>query len=105
MIDWTQVTGFDWDDGNSRKSEEKHDVSQSEAEQLFFNQPLLLLEDHKHSHAENRYHALGTTDDERFLHVTFTLRTSRTLIRIISARVMHRKERKIYEQSKTDAQI
>jgi len=99
MIDWRQVTGFDWDEGNSRKSENKHDVSQSEAEQVFFNQPLLVLEDSKHSQKENRYHALGITDDERFLHITFTLRALGALIRIISARDMHRKERKIYEQS------
>jgi uncharacterized DUF497 family protein len=99
MIDWRQATGFDWDEGNSRKSENKHDVSQSEAEQVFFNQPLLVLEDSKHSQKEIRYHALGIADDERFLHITFTLRASGTLIRIISARDMHRKERKIYEQS------
>ncbi len=99
MIDWRQATGFDWDEGNSRKSEHKHDVSQSEAEQVFFNQPLLVPEDSKHSQKESRYHALGITDDERFLHITFTLRASGTLIRIISARDMHKKERKIYEQS------
>ncbi len=99
MIDWRQATGFDWDEGNSRKSEHKHDVSQSEAEQVFFNQPLLVLEDSEHSQKESRYHALGITDDERFLHITFTLRASGALIRIISARYMHRKERKIYEQS------
>ena len=101
MVDWAQVTGFDWDDGNSRKSEKKHGVSQPEAEQVFFNQPLLVLEDHKHSHGENRFHALGATDDVRFLHITFTLRISGTLIRIISARDMHKKERRVYEQSKT----
>ena len=103
MIDWTQVTGFNWDEGNARKSVEKHDVSQSEAEQIFFNQPLLLLEDSKHSQKESRYHALGITDDKRFLHITFTLRESGTLIRVISARDMNRKERKVYEQSKTDS--
>ena len=103
MIDWTQVTGFNWDEGNARKSVEKHDVSQSEAEQIFFNQPLLLLEDSKHSQKESRYHALGITDDKRFLHITFTLRESGTLIRVISARNMNRKERKVYEQSKTDS--
>ncbi len=102
MADWKQATGFDWDDGNSRKSERKHIVSQSEAEQVFFNQPLLVLEDGKHSQKESRYHALGITDDKRFLHITFTLRVSGTLIRIISARDMHRKEKEIYEQSKTD---
>ena len=70
-----------------------------EAEQVFFNQPLLVLADEKHSQAEARYHALGKTDDSRLLHITFTLRSDSTLIRVISARDMHRKERNIYEQS------
>ena len=99
MIDWTQITGFDWDDGNARKSKDKHSVRQSEAEQVFFNQPLLILADHKHSQNEPRFHALGITDDRRQLHITFTLRGAGSLIRVISARNMHRKERKIYEQS------
>lgn len=94
-----QLTGFDWDDGNSRKSAEKHNVGQSEAEQIFFNQPLLVLEDGRHSQTEPRYHALGETDDARLLHITFTLRAAGTLIRVISARDMHRKERVIYEQT------
>ena len=51
---------------------------------------------------EARYHALGTTDEGRQLHVSFTLRASNTLIRIISARDMHRKERRVYEQAKKD---
>ena len=97
MIDWAQITGFEWDEGNSRKNEEKHGVSQSEAEQIFFNEPLLVVGDGKHSQQEARYHALGKTDDARLLHVTFTLRGSGTQIRIISARDMHRKERAIYE--------
>jgi uncharacterized protein len=99
MIDLAQISGFDWDEGNSRKSSQKHNVIQSEAEQLFFNQPLLLLEDIAHSEEEARYHALGGTDDGRLLHVTFTLRAKGTLIRVISARDMNRKERNIYEQS------
>ena len=99
MIDWTQITGFDWDDGNARKSKDKHSVRQSEAEQVFFNQPLLILADQKHSQQEPRFHALGITDDRRQLHITFTLRGAGSLIRVISARNMHRKERKIYEQS------
>ncbi|WP_144777393.1 BrnT family toxin [Marinobacter maritimus] len=103
MINWAQVTGFDWDEGNSRKNEEKHGVSQSEAEEIFFNEPLLVLEDSKHSQAEARFHALGETDDERLLHITFTLRQNGTLIRVISARNMHRKERAVYEQTKKDA--
>lgn len=98
MIDWAQIAGFDWDEGNSRKNVEKHDVSQSEAEQIFFNEPLLVLEDSKHSQMEVRYHALGETDDARLLHITFTLRGNGTLVRVISARDMHRKEKAIYEQ-------
>lgn len=69
-----------------------------EAEQVFFNEPLLLLDDVKHSVNEARHHALGVTDDQRLLHITFTLRAKGTRLRIISARDMHRKERKIYEQ-------
>lgn len=103
MINWAQVTGFDWDEGNSRKNAEKHGVSQSEAEEIFFNEPLLVLGDSKHSQAEARFHALGETDDERLLHITFTLRQNGTLIRVISARNMHRKERAVYEQTKKDA--
>ena len=99
MIDWKQIKGFNWDAGNERKSVEKHSVSQLEAEQLFFNEPLLLLPDKKHSGKEPRYHALGITDEGRQLHITFTLREDSTLIRVISARPMHKKERKIYEQA------
>lgn len=102
MIDWKQVTGFDWDAGNERKSEEKHTVGQSEAEQVFFNQPLLVLADQKHSQNEERYHALGINNDGRLLHITFTLRSANALIRVISARDMHRKERSIYEKNESD---
>ena len=58
MIDLSQITGFNWDGGNARKNE-KHGVSMAEAEQLFFNAPLLLLEDGAHSQDEPRLHALG----------------------------------------------
>ena len=100
MVDWSRIKGFEWDAGNARKNADKHDVSQSEAESVFFNQPLLVLADRRHSQHEPRFHALGVTDSERRLHVTFTLRADDTLIRIISARDMHRKERRFYEQGK-----
>ena len=99
MLNLTRITGFDWDDGNSRKSEEKHGVSQGEAEQVFFNEPLLLLLDDKHSQREARYHAYGKTNDGRKLHIAFTLREHDTLIRVISARGMHRKEKMIYDKA------
>ncbi len=98
MIDPSKITGFNWDDGNSRKNE-KHGVSMAEVEQVFFNAPLLLLEDSTHSQREPRLHALGKTDEGRTLHITFTLRQSGILIRVISARDMHRKEQAIYEQA------
>jgi len=100
MIDWTRVVGFDWDAGNERKSADKHSVSHAEAEQAFFNQPLLVLEDERHSAEEQRFHALGRTEKGRRLHVTFTLRGDATRIRVISARDMSAKERAVYEERK-----
>ena len=47
MIDLARITGFDWDDGNTRKNE-KHGVAQAQAEEVFFNQPLLMLEALRH---------------------------------------------------------
>jgi len=98
MIDFSRVTGFDWDAGNARKSEEKHGVSQAEAEQVFFHDPLLIVEDEKHSKKEPRFHALGASGEGRLLHVVFTLRANGSKLRVISARDMSRKERRIYEQ-------
>ena len=93
-----QVTGFDWGEGNSRKNAEKHGVNQAEAEQVFLNEPLLVLGDVRHSQQEPRFHALGRTDTGRLLHLTFTVRGEGKLIRVISARDMNRKERNIYDQ-------
>jgi len=98
MIDFGHIIGFDWDGGNAQKND-KHGVSMAEAEQVFFNAPLLLLEDATHRKNEPRLHALGKTDDERALHITFTLRQLGALIRVISARDMHRKERAVYDQA------
>ena len=98
MIDLSKVIGFDWDDGNARKNE-RHGVSRAESEQVFFNKPLLLLEDPQHSDAEPRFHALGKTLESRRLHLAITLRNDATLIRVISARDMSRKERTFYEQA------
>ena len=99
MIDLERITGFDWDDGNARKND-KHGVGQAQAEEIFFNQPLLMLDDLLHREQEARYDALGKTLDGRLLHVSFTLRGGGNLIRVISARDMHRKERSVYEQAR-----
>ena len=98
MIAFDGIEGFEWDDGNSRKSADKHGVTQAEAEQVFFNEPLLVTADARHSASESRFHALGRTDAGRLLHVTFTVRQQGTRLRVISARAMHRKERGRYEE-------
>jgi uncharacterized protein len=99
MVDLTRVEGFDWDAGNSRKSADKHGVTQAEAEQVFFCEKLLVLADNRHGMGELRYHALGYTDDGRYLHITFILRGEGRLVRVISARRMHQKERLHYAQA------
>ena len=98
MIDLGRVVGFDRDAGNLGKNA-KHGVENRESEEVFFNQPLLLLEDSRHGGQESRFHALGKTHEGRTLHIAFTLRADDTLIRVISARDMHRKERSTYEQA------
>lgn len=96
-IELAQCLGFDWDGGNADKNWLKHGISQAVCEQLFFNQPLLLLEDDKHSEHEPRFHALGHANDGQRLFIVFTVR--KQLIRIISARPMSKKERGFYDQA------
>ena len=89
--------GFQWDQGNSNKNLLKHNVQNWECEQVFFNKPLLVLEDPGHSVAERRWAAFGKTDSGRLLVVIFTKRGN--LLRVISARDMNTKERKFYEEN------
>jgi uncharacterized DUF497 family protein len=96
MLDLIRVEGFDWDDGNARKSEAKHLVGQEEAEQIFFDEKLIVTPDIAHSASEERFHAFGRMSGGRLLHVTFTLRAKGRLIRVISARDMSAKERARY---------
>jgi uncharacterized protein len=88
--------GFDWDAANAEKNWSTHQVSLVEAEQVFFNKPLLVADDVRHSRQEQRYYVLGQTDEGRLLFIAFTIR--RTKIRVISARDMSRKEESIYKQ-------
>jgi uncharacterized protein len=100
MVDLSLIEGFNWDTGNATKSETKHAVSQREAEQVFLNQPLIITDDLAHSGQELRMQALGKTLSNRCLHISFTLRAEGTLIRVISARDMSKKERKQYEEAR-----
>ncbi|GAB1717111.1 MAG: hypothetical protein NTAFB05_21530 [Nitrobacter sp.] len=93
MIDLNRIAGFEWDDGNRRKNEDKHDVSPGEAEQVFLNTPLLLLHDTEHSAVEQRFHAYGKIHAGQLLQIAFTLRHDATILRVISARPMSAKER------------
>jgi|GEM_PF-1572854 len=63
----SEATEFDWDGGNADKNWLRHRVSQSECEQIFFNQPLVTAEDDLHSYDESRHYALGQTDAGRLL--------------------------------------
>jgi uncharacterized DUF497 family protein len=92
---FSQIDGFEWDEGNRDKNRLKHRVSAGECEEIFFNQPLIILDDEAHSHDEARYAAYGVTNEGRRLMVYFTVRE--TKYRVISARDMHRKERQFYE--------
>ena len=86
--------GFEWDQGNSTKNWDKHDVSTWECEQIFFNKPIIVKRDRRHSEKENRYYALGRTNMGRLLFAVFTVRNER--IRIISARDMTSAEMEMY---------
>ena len=93
--DFLRCTGFDWDEANAPKIWEKHEVSPAECEQVFFNLPLVSGPTEKHSTAEARLYVLGQSDTGRRLFVVATVR--RSLLRVISARDMSRKEKKVYE--------
>ena len=93
--EFSSFSGFEWDRGNIDKNLMKHNVENWECEQIFFNTPLLVLEDLKHSLSEKRLAAFGRTDSDRQLVVVFTQRGS--LIRVISARDMNTRESKFYE--------
>ena len=97
--EYPEFAGFDWDVGNREKNL-KHGVFASECEQVFFNEPLLILDDPKHSEAEDRFAAFGQTDNGRVLVVVYTKRADR--LRVISARDMNRKERVFYEHASED---
>jgi len=91
-----KCTGFEWDDGNFLKNWLHHKVTQGECEQVFFNEPLIVFDDIKHSQKEQRWFLLGKTDADRFLFIVFTVR--KNLISVISARDMNKKERRIYNE-------
>ena len=65
----TGLTGFEWDDGNATKNWERHRVTQAEAEEVFFNRPIFLM-DATPGTREVRYNVLGRTNGDRLLSVS-----------------------------------
>lgn len=94
LIGMPDFEGFDWTGGNAEKNWDRHQVSPLEVEQVFFNSPLLAGEDEAHSQQEKRLFALGQTDEGRELFIAFTIRGRK--LRVVSARDMSRRERKVY---------
>lgn len=98
MYIFSNIKGFEWDEGNITKNWEKHKVSHFECEEIFFNKPLIVQKDREHSEIEARFFVLGRTNRGRLLFIVFTFRNDK--IRIISARDVIVKERRKYEQLK-----
>lgn len=99
-LDTDALTGFNWDDGNVYKNEKKHGLNYKLIEEVFFNEPLLIIEDFQHSDTECRCVAYGKDDKNNKIMVVFTVRD--TLIRVISAREMTKKEKNFYENNKNN---
>jgi uncharacterized DUF497 family protein len=94
-------SGFEWDEANTQKNWDRHRASSDDAEAVFFNEPLVVRSDIRHSRREKRYYALGQTDSGRYLFVAFTIR--RSLVRVISVRDMNRRERDAYAKHQDQA--
>ena len=87
---------FEWDPKKVTANVQKHDVTFQEAATVFGDPLAITFEDPDHSTDENRYITFGLSLQKRLIIVSHTERGDRT--RIISARLMDRKERKIYEE-------
>ena len=92
---FSDVEGFEWDRANIQKNWQRHHVAFYECEEVFFHEPLVVAPNPTHSVAEARYFAYGRTVRGRLLTVVFTVRGKK--FRMISARDMSWRERKVYE--------
>ncbi len=90
------VMEFEWDPKKSTANERKHDVTFQEASTVFGDRLAMTFADPDHSKNEERYLTFGLSMQNRLLVISHTYRGEKT--RIISARLMDRKERRIYEE-------
>ncbi len=99
-LDFSNIEGFEWDEGNLKKNRLKHNVDTVECEEVFYNEPKIILDDTKHSTKnEKRYRIFGKTTNGRKLSLAITLRGNK--IRVIMARDQSKKERELYELEET----
>ena len=87
---------FEWDDEKASANVKKHGVSFQEAATAFSDPLYLVFADPDHSTEEGRFLIVGESNDQRLLVVAYTQR--KKSIRLISARLATRKERKSYEE-------
>jgi uncharacterized DUF497 family protein len=87
---------FEWDLRKARLNLTKHGVAFEEASTVFGDPLSLTIPDPEHSQRENRYITMGKTFNGKLLVVVHTDRDDN--IRIISARRVSRRERKVYEE-------
>lgn len=102
MVILPEPLEFEWDSGNVEKNQRKHGITNKESEEVFVHRPLLIIDDSIHSGIEKRFQAFGT-NGRKLLFLVFTIR--KTKIRIISARLMDKKERRLYEKAQKTAII
>ena len=87
---------FEWDPKKATPNVKKHGVTFQEAATIFGDPLAITFDDPDHSVSENRYITFGLSLQKRLIVVSHTERGDRT--RIINARLMDRKERRIYEE-------
>ncbi len=96
ILEIPEPIDFAWDAGNQNKSLKKHGITDQEAEETF-SRDNLVIPDQRHSKAEPRFGMYGQTNTGKILFIAFTTRSKR--VRIISARLANKKERKTYEKA------
>lgn len=87
---------FDWDPDKAAENLRRHRVSFEEAATVFRDPLSWTFPDPEHSEGEERYLDIGHSERGRLLIVSYTERQGQ--VRIISARLATRKERRSYEE-------
>jgi len=87
---------FEWDERKAATNVKKHGVSFHEAGTVFGDPMAITFHDLEHSETEHRFLTFGLSQSNRLLVVAHTDQGGK--VRIISARVMTKQERKIYEE-------